>query len=250
MRKVDMTGIASKVALVTGGSRGIGAACVRALAREGYKIAFQYLSNEEKARQICESIPEAKAYCFDLSKDESCSALIQQVKTDFGRIDVLVNNAGIALDQVITFAKPEDFTRTLDTNLKPVFLLSKIVSRLMIKQKNGAIINLTSIVGHTGNPGQVAYAASKSAITGLTKSMAYDLAGFGIRCNCVAPGFIDTDMTSQLSGDVREQFLSKIPLKRLGKPEEIADAVCFLASERASYITGSTIHVNGGMYTN
>lgn len=240
----------SKVALVTGGSRGIGAACARALAQEGYQIAFQYVSNEEKAREVQASIPGSKAYAFDLSKDESCTELINKVKTDFGRIDLLVNNAGIALDQVITFAKPEDFIRTLDTNLKPVFLLSKLVSRIMIKQKSGNIINLTSIVGHTGNPGQTAYAASKSAITGMTKSMAFDLAGFGIRCNCVAPGFIDTDMTSHLNGDVRDSFLSKIPLKRLGKPEEIADAVCFLASDKASYITGSTIHVNGGMYSN
>lgn len=239
----------TKVALVTGGSRGIGAACVKALAKEGYKIAFQYLSNEAKARELMDSVPDSKAYCFDLSKDESCTELVNIVKKDFGRIDVLVNNAGIALDQVITFAKPEDFTRTMDTNLKPVFLLSKHVSRMMIKQKSGSIVNLTSIVGHTGNPGQTAYSASKSAITGLTKSMAFDLAAFGIRCNCVAPGFIDTDMTSNLSGEVRENFLTKIPLKRLGKPEEIADAVCFLASDRSSYVTGSTIHVNGGMYT-
>lgn len=239
----------TKVALVTGGSRGIGAACVKALAREGYKIALQYMSNEEKARQICDSIPDAKAFAYDLSKEESCAELITSVKNHFGRIDVLVNNAGVAIDQVITFAKPEDFNRTMDTNLRPVFLLSKFASRLMIKQKSGSIINLTSIVGHTGNPGQCAYSASKSAITGLTKSMALDLAGFGIRANCVAPGFIDTDMTSNLSGDVKEAFLAKIPLKRLGRPEEIAEAVCFLASDKAAYITGTTIHVNGGMFT-
>ncbi len=240
----------TKVALVTGGSRGIGAACVRVLAREGYTIALHYLSNEAKAKEICDEIPESKAFCFDLSKEESCTELINDVKKHFGRIDVLVNNAGVAIDQVITFAKPEDFTRTLNTNLKPVFLLSKLASKLMIKQKSGSIINLTSIVGHTGNPGQSMYSASKSAITGLTKSMAYDLAGFGIRCNCVAPGFIDTDMTSNLSGEIKENFLSKIPLKRLGSPEEVANAVAFLASEKASYITGSTIHVNGGLYSN
>lgn len=238
----------TKVALVTGGSRGIGAACVKVLAREGYKIALQYMSNEEKARQICESISDSKAFCFDLSKEDSCAELIANVKSHFGRIDLLVNNAGVAIDQVITFAKPEDFARTMDTNLRPVFLLSKFASRLMIKQKSGAIVNLTSIVGHTGNPGQSMYSASKSAITGLTKSMAMDLAGFGIRCNCVAPGFIDTDMTSNLSGDVKETFLSKIPLRRLGRPEEVAEAVCFLASEKASYITGATIHVNGGLF--
>ncbi len=239
-----------KVALITGGSRGIGAACVKALAREGFQIALHYVQSEEKANKICEEIPDAKTFRFDLSKEESSNALINSVKSHFGRIDVLVNNAGVAIDQVISFAKPEDFTKLMDTNLRPVFLLSKYVSRLMIKQKGGSIINLTSIVAYTGNAGQTMYSATKSAVTGLTKSMALDLAGFGIRCNCVAPGFIATDMTSDLSGDVKDVFLSKIPLKRLGTAEEVAEAVSFLASDKASYITGSTLHVNGGLFTN
>lgn len=238
----------SKIALVTGGSRGIGAACVKALSEKGYTVAFQYVSSEERAQKICESTKNTSAFRYDLSVPESCTELIKTVKKEFGRIDLLVNNAGIAIDQIITFAKPEDFTKVLDTNLKPVFLLSKLASRLMIRQKGGNIINLTSVVAHSGNPGQAMYAASKSGVTGLTRSMAYDLAGFGIRCNCIAPGFIDTDMTSSLESEVKESFLSKIPMKRCGTPDEIANTVCFLASDDASYITGTTIHVNGGMH--
>ncbi len=239
-----------KVALITGGSRGIGAACVQALARDGFQIALHYVNSEAKAQAICDTIPNSKAFRYDLSLEESANELITSVKKHFGRIDVLVNNAGVAIDQLITFAKPEDYNTVMNTNLRAVFLLAKHASRVMIKQKSGCIINMTSIVGHTGNGGQAMYAASKSAVTGLSKSMAIDLAGFGIRSNCVAPGFIETDMTSELTGETKEAFLSKIPLKRLGKAEEVAEAVSFLASDRASYITGSTIHVNGGMYTN
>jgi 3-oxoacyl-[acyl-carrier protein] reductase len=172
------------------------------------------------------------------------------VKEAFGRIDVLVNNAGMSIDQLITFAKPSDFDQILDVNLKSVFNLTKSVSKHMIKQKSGRIINLTSVVGHTGNAGQSMYAASKGAITAFTKSIAADLAGFGILANCVAPGFIKTDMTDALPNEAKEAILGKVPLKRLGSPDEVAACVCFLASDGASYITGSTLHVNGGMYTN
>ncbi|RZA17296.1 MAG: SDR family oxidoreductase, partial [Proteobacteria bacterium] len=178
-----------------------------------------------------------------------CTQLAKSVKEAFGRIDVLVNNAGMSIDQLITFAKPGDFDQILNVNLKSVFNLTKAVSRFMIKQKSGSIINLTSVVGHTGNGGQSMYAASKGAITAFTKSIAVDLAGFGIRANCVAPGFIKTDMTESLSDEVKDAISAKIPLKRLGSAEEVANCVAFLASSEASYITGSTLHVNGGMYT-
>ncbi len=238
-----------KVALVTGSSRGIGAACAKLLARDGYRIALHYVNSEEKAQKLSSEIPNSKAFRSDLAQEKACAELFNNVKSEFGRVDVLVNNAGMSIDQVITFAKPDDFDKLIATNLKPVFLLSKLVSKQMIKQKSGNIINLTSVVGHTGNPGQSMYATTKGAITAFTKSIAADLAPFGIRCNCVAPGFIGTDMTSALSPEVQAAILAKVPLRRLGTVEEIAEAVCFLASEKSSYITGSTIHVNGGMYT-
>jgi 3-oxoacyl-[acyl-carrier protein] reductase len=238
-----------KVALVTGSSRGIGAACALALGQQGYTVAIHYRSNQEQAEAICSQIPNSAAFAFDLSKTQDCQDLIKAVKDRFGRIDVLVNNAGISIDQLIAFAKPEDFDQLVATNLKSVFLLTKFASRHMIKQKSGSIINMTSVVGHTGNAGQSMYAATKSAITGFTQSIAMDLAGFGIRCNCVAPGFIDTEMTGALNDEVRKEILKKIPLGRLGTPKEVAKAVAFLASDSSSYITGSTLHVNGGMYT-
>ena len=184
----------------------------------------------------------------NLGEEEECKSLIKAVKERFGRIDVIVNNAGISIDQILTFAKPSELEDVLNTNFKSVFHLCKACSRMMIKQKGGAIINLTSVVGHTGNAGQSMYAASKGAVTAFTKSIASDLAGFGIRANCVAPGFIETDMTDKLPEDVREAILGKIPLKRLGSPQEVAQVVSFLASDEASYITGETIHVNGGMF--
>ena len=239
-----------KVALVTGGSKGIGAACVKLLGQNGYKVGVHYRSDSNLADDLVASLPEACAFQYDLSEDGAADALVKEVKKKFGRIDVLVNNAGHSIDQLIPFAKPADFDTLLTINLKSVFLLAKHCSRMMIKQKSGSIINITSVVGHTGNAGQSMYAASKSAITGFTKSIAQDLAPYQIRANCVAPGFIETNMTDALSDEVKEGILAKIPLKRLGNSDEVAAAVRFLASEQASYITGSTIHVNGGMYTN
>lgn len=239
-----------KVALVTGGSKGIGSACVRLLGQNGYKVAVHYRSDAQLANDIVESIPDACAFQFDLSEDGAADALVKEVKKQFGRIDVLVNNAGHSIDQLIPFAKPTDFDTLLTINLKSVFLLSKHCSRLMIKQKSGSIVNITSVVGHTGNAGQSMYAATKSAITGFTKSIAQDLAAYQIRANCVAPGFIETNMTNGLSDEVKGSILEKIPMKRLGQSGEVAEAVLFLASEHSSYITGSTIHVNGGMFSN
>jgi 3-oxoacyl-[acyl-carrier protein] reductase len=239
-----------KVALVTGASRGIGAACAVALGRAGFRVAVHWRSGEEQARQVADMIPGAITVRADLTDSVSCQELIKRVTTELGRLDVLVNNAGISIDQVLTFAKPDDFDKLISTNLKPVFLLSKLASKSMIRQKTGRIINMASVVGYTGNGGQSMYSATKAAITGFTKSIAIDLAGFGITANCVAPGFIKTDMTDSLPENAKEAILAKIPLKRLGTPEDIAAAVVFLASNQAGYITGSTIHVNGGMYTN
>jgi 3-oxoacyl-[acyl-carrier protein] reductase len=174
--------------------------------------------------------------------------MIKNVQKDFGGIDVLVNNAGISKDQLLPFAKESDFDETLNLNLKSAFLLSKLASKIMIRKKSGVIINISSVVGFTGNKGQSLYSASKSALTGFMKSCALDLAGFGIRVNNVAPGFIETDMTKNLPEEAKSSILKKIPLGRMGSPEEIAHAVHFLASEQASYITGTTIHVNGGLY--
>lgn len=238
-----------KVALVTGASKGIGEACARELAADGYKVAIHFRSNPDRAAALSKELPGSEIFQYDLSEDKACEQLVKDVKSKMGGIDVLVNNAGISIDQIISFAKPDDFERIIATNLRPVFLLSKFASRLMIRKKAGSIINITSVVGHSGNSGQSLYAATKSAITGFTKSVALDLASFNIRANCVAPGFIRTDMTDALSDEVKEHILNNIPLKRLGSPEDIAHAVTFLASDKSVYITGSTIHVNGGMLT-
>lgn len=242
--------MSDKVALVTGASRGIGKAIAIKLSAAGYKLAIHYRSNKESAEALSSEIPGSMTFCADLGKEDECIALAKAVKAEMGQINVLVNNAGMSVDQVLTFAKPADFSRLLDVNLKSVFNLSKACSRFMIRQKSGSIINITSVVGHTGNAGQSMYAATKGAITAFTKSISADLAPFGIRANCVAPGFIATDMTDALGEEVKEKILEKVPLKRLGQPEDIANAVEFLASDCSSYCTGSTLHVNGGMFTN
>jgi len=240
----------SKVAIVTGASRGIGSACAIELGKAGYKVVVHYRGSEDRAREVAEQIPNSLLARYDLTEEGACQELIKFVKTEAGSIDVLVNNAGISIDQILPFAKPDDFSNLLDTNLKPVFLLSKFASKQMMRNKWGRIINLSSVVGYTGNPGQSMYAATKSAIVGFTKSIAQELAPAGITANCIAPGFIETDMTNALKDEVKEAILKGIPMKRFGSPTDIANAVVFLASDKASYITGSTIHVNGGMFTN
>jgi 3-oxoacyl-[acyl-carrier protein] reductase len=239
-----------KVALVTGGARGIGAACALALGRAGYRVAIHYRGSADQARQIADQLPQGAALTlkFDLAEAGACQELVKVVKDELGSLDVLVNNAGVAIDQILAFAKPEDFDTLIATNLKPVFLLSKFASKVMLRQRSGRIINISSVVGHTGNAGQSMYVATKAAITGFTKSIAQELAGAGILANCVAPGFIETDMTSGLKDEVKAAILAKVPLKRLGRPEEVAHAVEFLASDKAAYITGTTLHVNGGMF--
>ncbi|MEZ4741378.1 MAG: 3-oxoacyl-ACP reductase FabG [Bdellovibrionota bacterium] len=244
-----MSGNEKKVALVTGASKGIGASCAITLAKAGYRVAVHFRSNPESADSICKECGDAVAFQYDLAQPGACEELVKEVKAKIGSIDLLVNNAGMAVDNLIAFAKPQEFDLLLDTNLKPVFSLSKFVTKMMIRKKAGHIINITSVVGHTGNPGQSMYAATKGAITAFTMSIAKELSAFGIRANCVAPGFIETDMTKELSEDIRKAVLERIPLKRLGLPQDIANAVKFLASEEAGYITGTTLHVNGGMHT-
>jgi len=239
----------TRVALVTGASRGIGAWCAIALGRAGFKVIVHYNSQAAKAEAVCQEIQGAVALQADISDLKSCDELMKTIKSEHGGVDVLVNNAGICIDQVLAFAKPEDFSKLLQVNLQPVFYLSKLASRQMLRKRWGRIINLSSVVGYSGNAGQSMYAATKAAITGFTKSIAIELAPAGILINTVAPGFIATDMTSELDDKAKDHILTSIPLKRMGRPDEIASVVKFLASEEASYITGSTIHVNGGMFT-
>lgn len=240
--------MSKKIAFITGGSRGIGAACASALGSAGYHVALHYRTDRELAEKIASDISDVSLYQGDLSQPEDIERICKDLKKDFGKIDVCVNNAGANVDQMITFAKAEDLDRLLTINVKSVFLVSKYLSKMMIKQKSGSIINITSVVGHTGNAGQSMYSATKGAVTAMTKSMAKDLAGFGIRCNCIAPGFIATDMTDRLDDKVQEELVKTIPMRRIGSAAEIGSVASFLASDASSYITGTTIHVNGGMY--
>ncbi|MBX7097845.1 MAG: 3-oxoacyl-[acyl-carrier-protein] reductase [Myxococcaceae bacterium] len=241
-----------KVALVTGGSRGIGRAIGVELARRGATVVLSYMGNEVAAAEavkLCtEAGGKAKAVRFDVADANACTQAVDELVKEFGRLDVLVNNAGVAIDGLIMRFKDEDWQKTIDTNLKSAFALIRAASRPMMKQRGGAIVNLTSVVGEMGNTGQVAYAASKAGLIGLTKSMARELASRAIRVNAVSPGFVDTDMTSKINPEMREKLLAVVPLNRLGLASEIAHAVAFLASEQASYITGEVLKVNGGMY--
>ncbi|MDC0708992.1 3-oxoacyl-[acyl-carrier-protein] reductase [Stigmatella sp. ncwal1] len=248
-----MSGFKDKVVLVTGGSRGIGRACAVAFAQAGAStVVISYAGNESAAQETLGLIQAAgakgEALKFDVSDSAACSSAIEGIVKAHGRLDVLVNNAGVAVDGLVMRVKDEDWDKQLDTNLKGAFALIRAVSRPMMKQRGGAIINLTSIVGETGNGGQVAYSASKAGLIGLTKSVAKELASRNIRVNAVSPGFIGTDMTAALNEETRKRMVDSIPLARLGAPEEVAQSVLFLASDAASYITGEVLKVNGGMY--
>ncbi len=240
-----------KTALITGGSRGIGAAIVKRFADEGAQVAFTYRSSSGPAELLVASIEQlggkAKAYQSDASSYQQAEDLIKTVLSDFDRIDVLINNAGITRDTLLLRMTEDMWDQVLETNLKSVFNLTKHIARPMMKQRQGSIINISSIVGITGNPGQVNYAASKSGIFGLSKSVAKELGSRGIRCNAIAPGFIETDMTDELDEKVKEAYLQNIPLRRLGHPEEVADLCVFLGSDRSTYITGQVISVCGGL---
>jgi 3-oxoacyl-[acyl-carrier protein] reductase len=231
-----MSMLDGKVALVTGASRGIGAAIAAELAKHGAKVVGTATS-EEGAKKI-------NGRVLDVRNAEQCDALIK----DLGDIAILVNNAGVTRDNLAVRMKDADFDEVIETNLRAVFRLSRAVMRGMMKARFGRIINITSVVGAAGNAGQVNYAAAKAGVVGMTKSLARELGSRNITVNCVAPGFIDTDMTRALPDDSRKALLAQIPLGRLGTAEEVAGAVAYLASPAAAYVTGSVLHVNGGMY--
>ncbi|GAA0375179.1 3-oxoacyl-[acyl-carrier-protein] reductase [Paenibacillus motobuensis] len=241
-----------QTALVTGASRGIGRSIALALAGAGANIAVNYAGNEEAAAKVVAEIEAlgVKAYAVKghVGDSEQFDAMVKGVVEAWGRIDILVNNAGITRDNLIMRMKEEEFDEVIATNLKGVFNGIKSVTRPMMKQRSGRIINISSVVGVLGNAGQANYVAAKAGVIGLTKSAARELASRNITVNCIAPGFIETDMTDQLPEEVRQGMLGNIPLARLGQPEEIAKVALFLASDSASYMTGQTLHVDGGMY--
>lgn len=240
-----------QVALVTGASRGIGRAIALELGRMGATV-IGTATSEAGAADIQSGLEVAgiagRGLALDVTNAEACEAALGAIEKDFGAVAVLVNNAGITRDNLAMRMKDGEWDAVIDTNLKAVFRMSKLVMRGMMKARTGRIINITSVVGSSGNPGQANYAAAKAGVAGMTRALAQELGSRNITVNCVAPGFIDTDMTKELPETQREALQGKIALGRLGKPEEIASVVGFLASPAASYVTGATLHVNGGMY--
>jgi len=236
------------VAIVTGGGTGIGAACTRALAAEGFRVGINYIPiMEEPSKAVLAEIKEGFLIEADLTNPEQIDKMVNEIKEVAGRVDVLVNSAGISINSDINSMKIEEFDRQRELGRGAWYLTKKILRQFMIRKNTGRIINISSVVGHTGNPGQIPYTMEKAALDAFTKSLSKELWGRNILVNSVAPGFIDTPMTKELPDHVREKMMSNIPLSRLGQPEEIADVVAFLAT-RASYITGTVIHVNGGIY--
>lgn len=240
-----------QIAFVTGAARGIGAAIVRSLGRRGATVIGADI-NEAAAREIQQALDTAGipgwGAVLDVTDGAACEAVIGEIEKRFGAVTILVNNAGITRDNLAMRMKEEEWDAVIDTNLKSVFRLSKLVLRGMMKARQGRIINISSVVAASGNPGQINYAASKAGVAGLSRSLAQELGSRNITVNCVAPGFIDTAMTRALSEEQRAALIQKIPLGRLGQPEDIANAVAFLAGPEAAYITGAMLHVNGGMY--
>ncbi|WP_110112865.1 3-oxoacyl-[acyl-carrier-protein] reductase [Bacillus sp. CGMCC 1.16541] len=240
-----------KVALVTGGSRGIGRAVALELGKLGAKVIVNYAGSEAKALEVVDAIKasgsDAIAIQADVASGESVQNMVKEAISTFGSLDILVNNAGITRDNLLMRMKEDEWDDVISTNLKGVFLCTKAVTRQMMKQRHGRIINISSIVGVSGNAGQANYVAAKSGVIGLTKTTAKELASRNITVNAVAPGFISTDMTDKLSEEVKQEMLKQIPLARFGDPSDIAKVVAFLASDDSRYVTGQTIHVDGGM---
>ena len=241
----------NKVALITGGTRGIGKEIAYTLAEENYDIIINYRTENEELMKLKKEIEQKRVRCLllkgDVSNFEDCKKLVEEAINRMNHIDVLVNNAGITKDGLIMRMKEEDFDRVIDVNLKGTFNCIRHVSRYMLKQRSGRIINMSSVVGIAGNAGQVNYSASKAGVIGITKSAAKELASRGITVNAVAPGYIDTDMTKVLSDEQKKSVLDMIPLSRMGSVDDISNAVAFLASDEAAYITGQVISVDGGM---
>lgn len=241
-----------KVALVTGGSRGIGRATAALLAHRGATVLIGYENDEESASRAVAELEELQASAsmrrFDVADPGACKTAVDSIVEEHGGLHLLVNNAGIAMDGLLMRLKDDQWRRSLDVNLSGVMYLCRAVSRPMMKQRAGAIVNVTSVVAQAGNAGQVAYSAAKGGVISLTRSLARELAGRGIRVNAVSPGWIDTDMTARVSDGIRDEVLSKVPLGRAGAPTEVARAIAFLGSDEASYITGHVLDVSGGMY--
>ena len=244
----------SKIVLVTGASRGIGRAIALKFAKPDYHVIVNYAGNKEKALSVKEEIESlgatSEVYQCNVSDMESVQEMFKHIKSEHSKIDVIVNNAGITRDTLLMRMKETDFNDVIDTNLKGVFNVIKSASRLVLKNPTAKIINVSSVVGVTGNPGQANYVASKAGVIGLTKTVAQEFGPKGITCNAVAPGFIVSDMTDELSDEIKEKILAQIPMKSFGDVEDIANAVEFLASDKARYINGQTLHVNGGMFMN
>lgn len=242
----------NKKVMITGGSRGIGRAMAIVMAQAGADVAVIYNGNKEAADKVCEEIRamgrQAAAFKCDVGNFEEAGKTVQAVNKELGGLDVLVNNAGITKDGLIFTLKEDDFDRVIETNLKGAFNTIKHAAKIMMKNRKGTIINITSVSGMMGNPGQANYAAAKAGMIGLTKTVAKELAARGITCNAIAPGFVATEMTDKLSDEVKDSIDSIVPLKRMAQPEDIANAAVFLASDKASYITGEVLKVDGGLY--
>ena len=240
-----------KIVLITGGSRGIGKETAKVYAENGYDVAINYVSEKTDVEGIKKEFQDMGVKCLmikaDVSNEEEVNNMVEKVISEFGKIDVLVNNAGITKDTLLMRMSKEDFDKVIDINLKGTFLVTKAVSKYMMKKRCGYIINLSSVVGVAGNSGQSNYSASKAGIIGFTKSIAKELASRNIRVNAVAPGFIETDMTNVLKDEVKESIGNQIPLKRMGTAREVAEVIYFLGTEKSSYITGQVINIDGGM---
>ncbi|MDH4121926.1 MAG: 3-oxoacyl-ACP reductase FabG [Deltaproteobacteria bacterium] len=241
----------NKVAFVTGGGRGIGKAILLELAKAGANVAFTNRTPEQ-GRAVQAEVEKTGRKCLyfpaDVSDPAAMEKAVEETVATLGGLHILVNNAGITRDQLFMRMKEDDWRQVMGVNLDGVFHTTRAVIKTMVKQRWGRVINITSVVGHTGNPGQVNYASAKAAMTGFTKSLAKEVGSRNITCNAVAPGFIETDMTAELNEEQTKAILANVPLGRMGRAEEIAKAVCFLAGEDAGYITGTTLHINGGMY--
>ena len=242
-----------KVAIITGGSRGIGRGIAKIFAQQGANVAFTYSSSVKEANQLEEELKtfgvKVKGYQSNAADFNQCEQLVEEVVKDFGTVDILINNAGITKDTLLMRMSEEDFDKVIQVNLKSVFNMTKAAQKIMLKQRKGSIINISSVVGVQGNVGQANYAASKAGILGFTKSVALEMGSRNIRCNAIAPGFIETEMTAALKPEIVEGWRNAIPLKRGGQPEDVANACVFLASDLSYYITGQVLRVDGGMIT-